>query len=66
MANMQLGQGGRFAKLVKQIKGRKGFKPRIAGQTEEEAASAIAAKVGRAKYGKVRFQAMAVKARTRK
>jgi len=47
---MEPGGGGRFAKLVNKMKGQ--------GKSEESA-KAIAASVGRKKYGKSKFQAMA-------
>lgn len=52
--SMRPGGGGRFAKLVKKLEGQ----GKSAGS-----AKAIAASVGRKKYGKSRFQAMAAKAR---
>ncbi len=47
---MEPGGGGRFAKLVNKMKGQ--------GKSEESA-KAIAASIGRKKYGKSKFQAMA-------
>jgi hypothetical protein len=47
---MEPGGGGRFAKMVKGLK-KEG--------KSEESAKAIAASVGRKKYGKSKFQAMA-------
>jgi hypothetical protein len=46
-----VGQGGRFAALVSKLRGK------------VNNPAAVAAKVGREKYGKSRFQAMAAKAR---
>lgn len=48
--SMEPGGGGRFAALVGKLKGK--------GKSEESA-KAIAASIGRAKYGKSKFQAMA-------
>ena len=48
--SMKPGGGGRFAKYVKKVEG-EGKSP--------EAAKAIAASAGRAKYGKKKFAAMA-------
>jgi len=50
--SMKLGGGGRFAKLVSKLKGE--------GKSEESA-KAIAASIGRKKYGKKKFQKMARK-----
>jgi len=50
---MRVGGGGRFARLKRKLKG----KARNPG--------AVAAKIGRKKYGKKRFQAMAAKGRKR-
>lgn len=52
--SMKLGGGGRFAKLVKSLKG----KGKSSG-----AAKAIAASIGRKKYGKSAFQKLAAKGR---
>lgn len=54
--SMKPGGGGRFAKLVGKLEG--------AGKSPT-AAKGIAAKVGRAKYGKARFQRMAAHGRAR-
>jgi hypothetical protein len=50
--SMKLGGGGRFAKLVSKVQAQ-GY--------SKESAQAVAAAVGRAKYGKKKFQAMAAK-----
>lgn len=55
--SMEPGGGGRFAKMVSALK-KKG--------KSEESAKAIAASVGRKKYGKSKFQEMAAKGRARK
>ena len=55
--SMEPGGGGRFAKMVKSLK-EKG--------KSEDSAKAIAASVGRKKYGKSKFQEMAAKGRARK
>jgi hypothetical protein len=55
--SMEPGGGGRFAKMVKSLK-EKG--------KSEDSAKAIAASIGRKKYGKSRFQEMAAKGRARK
>lgn len=55
--SMEPGGGGRFAKMVSKLKGK--------GKSEESA-KAIAASVGRKKYGKSKFQEMAAKGRARK
>jgi len=47
---MEPGGGGRFAKMVNKMKGE--------GKSEESA-KAIAASIGRKKYGKSKFQEMA-------
>jgi len=60
------GKGARFRALVRKIMKRRGFKPRIKGQTKEEAAAAIAAAIGRAKFGKRRFQQMAAAGKRKK
>lgn len=52
--SMKLGGGGRFAKLVNSLKS----KGKSAG-----AAKAIAASIGRKKYGKSRFAKLAAKGR---
>lgn len=52
--SMKLGGGGRFAKLAAKVQAQ-GY--------SKESAQAVAAAVGRAKYGKKRFQAMAAKGR---
>ena len=52
--SMKLGGGGRFAKLVSKVQAQ-GY--------SKESAQAVAAAVGRAKYGKKKFQAMAAKGR---
>jgi hypothetical protein len=49
-ANAPLGQGGRFAALKKKIEGE---------GKDSEAAGAIAASIGRKKYGKSGFQKLA-------
>ena len=54
-SHAKLGQGGRFAALVKKIRSRGGKAARNPG--------AIAAAIGRKKYGNARFQAMAAKGR---
>ncbi len=51
--SMKPGGGGRFKKLVKKLKGKKGIKN----------PAAVAAAIGRKKYGKKRFQKMAAKGR---
>jgi hypothetical protein len=55
--SMEPGGGGRFAKMVAGLK-KKG--------KSEESAKAIAASIGRKKYGKSKFQEMAAKGRARK
>lgn len=50
--SMKPGGGGRFAKLVSKVQAQ-GY--------SKESAKAVAAAVGRAKYGKKKFQAMAAK-----
>lgn len=52
--SMKLGAGGRFAKLAAKVQAQ-GY--------SKESAKAVAAAVGRAKYGKKKFQAMAAKGR---
>jgi len=52
------GEGGRFRALVRDIQARSGV--------SEERARAIAAAIGRRKYGHSRFQAMAAAGRRRK
>ena len=52
--SMKLGGGGRFAKLVKKLKG-KVSNP-----------AAVAASIGRKKYGKKKFQSLSVKGKRRK
>lgn len=54
MGNMALGGGGRFKKLTNKLE-RQGKSP--------EAAKAIAAKVGRKKYGADKMASMAAKGR---
>lgn len=54
--SMEPGGGGRFAKMVSALK-KKG--------KSEESAKAIAASVGRKKYGKSKFQEMAAKGRSK-
>lgn len=54
--SMKLGGGGRFAKLVKSLKS----KGKGTG-----AAKAIAASIGRKKYGKSAFQKLAAKGKSR-
>ena len=49
--SMKLGGGGRFAKLV----------GKLSGKVSDP--KAVAASIGRKKYGKSRFQALAAKAR---
>lgn len=56
MAKAKLGTGARFKALVKKIGKRKGVKN----------PKAVAAWIGRKKYGKKRFQAMAAKGRKKK
>lgn len=51
--SMKLGGGGRFAKLEKSLK----------GKVSDPAA--VAASIGRKKYGKEKFQQMAAKGRKR-
>lgn len=51
--SMKLGGGGRFAKLEKSLKGK------------VENPAAVAASIGRKKYGAAKFQAMAAKGRKR-
>lgn len=51
--SMKLGGGGRFAKLEKSLKGK------------VENPAAVAASIGRKKYGVAKFQAMATKGRKR-
>ena len=53
--SMKLGGGGRFAKLTAKVQAQ-GY--------SKESAKAVAAAVGRAKYVKKKFQAMAAKGRT--
>lgn len=53
--SMKLGGGGRFAALKSKFAGRKGIRN----------PGALAASIGRNKYGKGRFQAMATKGRKR-
>ena len=55
--SMKLGGGGRFAKLKARMEAREGY--------SAEQAGAAAAAVGRAKYGKARFQKMAAAGRKR-
>lgn len=57
MDMMKLGAGGRFKKLVATIKAR--------GGKEARNPAAIAAMIGRKKYGKTRFQKMAAMGRKR-
>ena len=52
--SMRLGGGGRFAKLEKSLKGQGVKNP-----------AAVAASIGRKKYGNKKFQAMATKGRKR-
>jgi hypothetical protein len=54
--SMEPGGGGRFAAMVKKLKSK--------GKSEESA-KAIAASVGRKKYGKSRFQKMAAEGRSK-
>jgi hypothetical protein len=56
--SMKLGGGGRFAKLKSHIEGN--VHPR-AGETKAQAAGAIAASIGRAKYGAKRFASLSHK-----
>ncbi|KKN98561.1 hypothetical protein LCGC14_0146730 [marine sediment metagenome] len=56
----RLGSGVRFKSLQKNIA--KSIKPR-AGQTKQQAAGAVAAAIGRKKYGKKKFQAFSMKGR---
>lgn len=60
----KLGSGERFSMLVNKISSRPGFKPRN-GQSKEQSAGAIAASIGRAKYGNKKFQSLAVHAKRR-
>lgn len=53
--SMKVGGGGRFQKLKKEL-ARKGV----------EDPSALAASIGRKKYGKAKFQAMAAKGKKKK
>ena len=53
--NMKLGGGGRFAKLEKEI----------AKKGKVTNPAAVAAAIGRKKYGKEKFQEMATKGRNR-
>ena len=53
--SMKLGGGGRFAKLEKSI----------AAKGKVSNPAAVAAAIGRKKYGKAEFQAMAAKGRKR-
>lgn len=48
--SMKLGAGGRFKKLVKELAGKGAKDPK-----------ALAASIGRKKYGKAKFQQMAAK-----
>jgi hypothetical protein len=52
-ANAPLGEGGRFAAMKKRLAARAGV----------ESPGALAAFIGRKKYGKKRFQALAAKGR---
>jgi hypothetical protein len=61
----ELGSGERFAGLRGRIATRPGFTPRVAGQTKREAAGAIAASIGRKKFGKGRFQELAQQGKLR-
>ena len=70
--SMKLGGGGRFRKLVNQLKKRKvGRTARgrklakaLLGKTEKvKNPAALAAWIGRKKYGKEKFQEMSIKAR---
>lgn len=54
MKSMKLGGGGRFQKFTRALR-RKGY--------SEKSAGAIAASVGRKKYGKKRFARLALKGR---
>lgn len=62
-ATAKLGTGKRFAAVQKSVAA--SLKPSQIrpGQTREEAAAGIAARAGRKKWGKKRFQAMAIKGR---
>lgn len=53
MAKAKLGSGARFKALVK----------KIAGKGKVKNPAAVAAAIGRKKYGKTRFQALAAKGR---
>lgn len=53
--SMKPGGGGRFAKMKRKLAGRKGVSD----------PGALAAAIGREKYGKGRFQKMAVRGRKR-
>lgn len=55
--SMRVGGGARFASLKRKIASRGGYGKRVAG--------AIAAKIGRKKYGKRRFQKMASRGKRR-
>lgn len=59
----KLGSGARFRKLQNSIE--KDVKPR-AGETKKEAAGAIAASIGRKKFGNKRFQQLSAMGRKRK
>lgn len=54
--SLKPGGGGRFAKLKKKLSKRKGVKT----------PGALAAHIGRKKYGKARFQKMAARGRKRR
>lgn len=66
MANLpKLGTGARFAALVKKFASRKGT-TRTGKSREVKNPAALAASIGRKKYGKKRFQALAAKGRRNK
>ena len=66
MDKPELGSGERFRTLRGKIAGRRGFTPREPGQTKEQAAGAIAASIGRKKFGKERFQKLSLRGRLRR
>jgi len=61
-----LGSGERFRRVVKGILRNPKFKPRKPGQSREEAAKAIAASMGRKKYGAEKMARWAAAGRRRK
>lgn len=58
MAKAKLGSGKRFAKLAASIESKEGY--------GEDRANAIAASIGRKKYGAVKMSSLATKGRKRK